>query len=256
MTKRAKSYLSLIILICVSCSGGNSNNAPAIAAPQNLNAVTVSSIQIDLAWDASTDVGKVAGYNIYRNGTKITSCSTTTYSDRTLSQNTNYCYTVAAYDTSGAESLKSNKVCAKTGIAPGWELTIDNISISESKSVLETSDNGFLVLGTASLVSAGTSSIYLVKISNDGNIMWEKMNMGLNTETGRGKSIIKTIDNNYLILGTFSSQADHGLYIAKIDPSGNLLWTKKFITVDYRVGNDIMQNTDAPLVSRRQNRYN
>lgn len=251
MTKRAKSYLpALIILICASCSSGSSNNASTIAAPRNLNAVTVSSIQIDLAWDASPDIGKVAGYNIYRNGTKIISYSTTTYSDRSLSQSTNYCYTVTAYDTSGNESLQSNKACAETGIAPGWELTVNGKTISgtNSKAVLETSDNAFLVLGTASLYTGGTTSIYLVKINNSGSILWEKTYSG--SDVKEGTSLIKTIDGNYLILGSIipTSQTNKNIYIAKVDTSGSLLWEKTFNSVDYIVGNDIIQNLDGTFI--------
>ena len=44
-------------------------------------------MQINLAWAASTDNVAVTGYKIYRNGTQITTSTTTSYSDGDLVPN-------------------------------------------------------------------------------------------------------------------------------------------------------------------------
>jgi chitodextrinase len=75
-------------------------------SPTNLTATAVSSSQINLRWNASTDNVGVAGYRIYRNGgtTPIATVTTTSYGDSGLNANTNYTYNVVAVDTSNLPS--------------------------------------------------------------------------------------------------------------------------------------------------------
>ena len=78
---------------------------PPATVPANLQATVISSSQINLSWSALTDndIG-VIGYNIYRNGTQLTTTANTSYSDTGLSPSTTYAYTVSAYDAAGDES--------------------------------------------------------------------------------------------------------------------------------------------------------
>ena len=73
----------------------------------------VGSSQVDLSWTASTDNAGgsgVAGYNVYRDGSKVNSSlvATTSYSDTGLSASTQYSYTVSAVDNQGNESAQSS----------------------------------------------------------------------------------------------------------------------------------------------------
>jgi chitodextrinase len=86
------------------------------SVPTGVNAVAASTTQINLSWSASTDDVGVAGYNIYRDGIFLKSVSTTSASDTGLSPDTQYCYTVSAYDAAGNESGWSDEVCATTTV--------------------------------------------------------------------------------------------------------------------------------------------
>jgi lysophospholipase L1-like esterase len=67
--------------------------------PTGLTAAAQSSSRIDLAWTASSDSGSgVAGYNVFRNGTRLATTTSPTYSDTGLASNTLYTYTVTAFD--------------------------------------------------------------------------------------------------------------------------------------------------------------
>ena len=88
------------------------NISPSI--PQNLQATTVSSSQINLTWDTSTDNIRVNGYRIYRNGNFLTTSLTNSYSDNGLQASTEYSYTVSAFDAAGNESAQSSSVNATT----------------------------------------------------------------------------------------------------------------------------------------------
>lgn len=82
--------------------------------PQNLSATPVSSSQIDLSWDASTDNIGVTGYRIYRDNLFIDTSAITTYSDTGLTQETQYSYTVSAVDAASNESAQSATATAIT----------------------------------------------------------------------------------------------------------------------------------------------
>ncbi len=86
----------------------------APTTPANLTASTVSSTQIDLAWSASSDNTGVSDYRIYRNGTYLTTTTTTSYSDAGLTESTTYAYTVSARDAAGNESSQSQAASATT----------------------------------------------------------------------------------------------------------------------------------------------
>ena len=79
-----------------ACATTLPNSPPT--APSNLTANGVSPAQVDLTWTASTDDYGVAGYQIYRNGTNITSVPGTSASDTGLDPGASYCYAVTAYD--------------------------------------------------------------------------------------------------------------------------------------------------------------
>jgi photosystem II stability/assembly factor-like uncharacterized protein len=106
-------------VITITYLAGTLDRTPP-TMPTNLKATAVSPTQIDLSWDASTDNVGVAGYRIYQNGSFLTSVTTTSYSDTSLSPSTRYCYQVSAYDAAGNESARSNEACATT---PGEQQT-------------------------------------------------------------------------------------------------------------------------------------
>lgn len=86
--------------------------APSV--PTGLTANGVSSSQVDLAWNASTDNVGVVGYRIYRNAVLVTSVATLTYSDTGLTPSTAYTYTIAAYDAVNNVSAQTAGVVGTT----------------------------------------------------------------------------------------------------------------------------------------------
>jgi chitodextrinase len=89
-------------------------------APSGLAAGTVTASSVPLTWNASTDNVGVAGYTIYRDGTKIgtTGGSTTSYTDSTVAPSTSYSYTVDAFDSAGNHSAQSSPALPVTTAAP------------------------------------------------------------------------------------------------------------------------------------------
>ncbi len=79
----------------------------APTAPTGVNATVQSASSVQVSWTASTDVVGVTGYEIYRNGVKVGTSATTSYTDTGLSANTTYTYTVKAFDAAANLSVLS-----------------------------------------------------------------------------------------------------------------------------------------------------
>jgi len=103
--------------------------APTV--PQGVNATAVSSSGIKVSWSASTDAVGVTGYNIYRNGSKLTTVTATNYSDSGLQPNTAYTYSVSSFDAAGNTSAQSVGAGATTQVA-GLTITSFNVSSKTS----------------------------------------------------------------------------------------------------------------------------
>ncbi|MEI5993025.1 M60 family metallopeptidase [Candidatus Enterococcus mansonii] len=98
---------------------------PAPSKPVNVLSSNITQDSITLNWSPSTSPVGVSGYNVYRNGVKITTVRTTTFKDSGLQANTNYTYQIAAFDSSNKESAKSDSHTVKTKAAENqlstWE---------------------------------------------------------------------------------------------------------------------------------------
>ncbi len=87
---------------------------PPPTQPTSLTAVTITATTVSLSWTASTSSAGVAGYNIFRNGVKVGTSTTTTYTDTGLTVSITYSYTISAYDSAGNTSSLSSALSVTT----------------------------------------------------------------------------------------------------------------------------------------------
>ncbi len=84
------------------------------SVPANLAVSGYTDTTVSLSWAASTDNVGVAKYEIYRDGVKVNTSTTVSYTDTGLRPATTYSYTVKAIDTSNNASAASSAVSVKT----------------------------------------------------------------------------------------------------------------------------------------------
>lgn len=82
--------------------------------PARAGAVAVSSSQIFVAWDPSTDDVGVSGYEVLRDGALVATVTGTRMRIRGLPPNQAACYTVRAVDLAGNRSRAAGPACATT----------------------------------------------------------------------------------------------------------------------------------------------
>jgi len=94
--------------------------APAILPPSGLATGAVTSSTIALSWSA---VSGATGYNVYRNGTKVTATPVTgtSYTSSALAASTTYNFQASSVGSGGVESVLSNTVTGTT--ASSWTCT-------------------------------------------------------------------------------------------------------------------------------------
>lgn len=90
------------------------DDVTAPTVPENIRMTGNSKSTISLAWTPSTDDVAVTGYEIYRNGTKVGTSATASYTDSGLTQLTDYTYTIKAYDKKDNISALSAPFTAST----------------------------------------------------------------------------------------------------------------------------------------------
>jgi hypothetical protein len=107
------------------------SDTTAPSVPTDLTATVISSSQINLSWNASSDNIGVAGYKVYDwTGAVLRTVTTTATSVSELLPTSTYCFTVSAFDAANNESAKSLQACATTfsGVSNAPDLLITSLS--------------------------------------------------------------------------------------------------------------------------------
>ncbi|MFF8478939.1 glycoside hydrolase family 6 protein [Streptomyces sp. NPDC015414] len=99
----------------VPASPDGSDNEPP-SPPAHLRGTLARTSSVTLAWDAAEDDGVVAGYDVYRDGVRVTTSPVdrATFTDSGLEPGTDYAYTVRATDEAGNASAPSAALTVTT----------------------------------------------------------------------------------------------------------------------------------------------
>lgn len=108
--------------------------SPVLPAPQALSSDAVTETSVSLIWNP---VREGAGYNIYRNDSKVTAqpVNDARFTDTGLASGTTYIHQVRAVDASGREGIASATLSSRTSgnapvVAVPTGLTVGNVSAS------------------------------------------------------------------------------------------------------------------------------
>ncbi len=117
--------------------------------PTNVSVTSLTSFTASLSWTSSTDNVGVAGYQVFRNGTKLATTHNPAYADTGLTASTTYNYTVTAFDAAGNVSAQSTAlvvttlVLSKPAGSPVYPLKIS----SDGRSMVDQNGNPFFIVG-------------------------------------------------------------------------------------------------------------
>lgn len=109
-----------------------------------------------------------------------------------------------------------------------WNKAFGGAEDDFGMSLQKTIDNGIVFVGSTTSSSTGGFDILLVKTDSAGNTIWEKTFGGPGNDYA--SSLKVTPDGGFIIVGTTNSFGPRGMnvYIVRVDPAGNLLWSSVY----------------------------
>jgi hypothetical protein len=102
-----------------------------------------------------------------------------------------------------------------------WDKTFGGANIDQGKSVQQTSDGGYIIVGFTCTYEVNSSDVRLFKTDSAGNTVWDKT-FGGGTVWDEGNSVQQTTEGGYIIGGSTGA----GVWLVKTDASGNKVWDK------------------------------
>ncbi len=123
--------------------------------------------------------------------------------------------------------------------------------------VIQTTDGGFLLIGDSDSNDVdvnnnkGSYDFWVVKISNTGQLQWEKSYGG--TEIEKGYHITQTNGGDYIIVGDArstdgdltNSKGNADVWAIKINDSGTILWQKNYGGTGFDSARDIVKGNNG-----------
>lgn len=156
-----------------------------------------------------------------------------------------------------------------------WQKALGGSRFDLLEAIEQTSDSGYIAVGYSNSNDGDVSGhhgstnrgdVWLVKISSNGNLQWQKSFGGLQNENAF--SIKQTTEGGYIFAGYSNSNdgdvsGHHGdtllqndMWIVKIDSIGNLQWQKSLGGSYNEEANSILQTTDGGYIVAGYTRSN
>ena len=129
-----------------------------------------------------------------------------------------------------------------------WTKTYGGPGNNYALAITPSPDGNFIVVGETEYIDAGSSDVYILKIKPDGDTLWTKTYGGKGFEIGC--AISPTPDGNFIIAGYTSSfgAGSSDVYILKIKPDGDTLWTKTYGGKGFEIGCAISPTPDGNFI--------
>ncbi|HCZ06500.1 MAG TPA: hypothetical protein DHV12_05115 [Thermotogae bacterium] len=130
-----------------------------------------------------------------------------------------------------------------------WEKMYGGSDSERAYSVRQTADGGYIVAGYTKSFGVGEADVYIVKLNNSGEKLWNKTYGG--SYNDEAYSIQQTADEGYIVAGFKCSSSDiesADVYILKLDSDGNKVWEKTFGGDKEDIARSVQQTEDGGYI--------
>jgi len=140
-----------------------------------------------------------------------------------------------------------------------WEKSIGGSEIDQSRSLVKTEDNGYIIAGNSFSTNGdiatnlGNSDFFLTKLNNSGDIVWRQNYGGSDFDYATS---INTFSDGFVVSG-YSKSADQQLtsnygendfWVITINHDGQLIWQKNFGGSNLDLAFDAIETLDGSLI--------
>jgi len=168
---------------------------------------------------------------------------------RSVQQTSDGGYIVAGWtDSYGAGGFDAYLIKTNASGDTLWTRTYGGAGDDYGRSVQQTSDGGYIVVGETFSFSIDASDVYLIKTNASGNTLWTRIYGGADWDDG--ESVQQTSDGGYIIVGRTESYGagKFDVYLIKTNASGDTLWTRTYGGAGSDYGYSVQQTSDGGYI--------
>jgi len=129
-----------------------------------------------------------------------------------------------------------------------WQKTYGGSNDDIASSIQQTNDGGYIVAGRTLSFGAGNGDIWILKLSSDGDVEWQKTYGGDKIDSA--SFIQQRDDGGYIVVGHTESFGSGGadIWILKISPAGDIEWQKTYGGSEDEEANSFQQASDGGYI--------
>ena len=159
----------------------------------------------------------------------------------------------SSYGASGLDGFITKKDISGDEI---WFEVHGGVNPEQIWDVLETTDNGYLILGSTESYGSSYTNIFLAKVNQDGTEEWINNYGGAGHDEGR--SIIRGSDGNYYIIGSTTSFGfgESDVWLLIVDQEGNQISDYTYGDNLNNYGVDLIESFDSGFILLSYNEEN
>ena len=126
-----------------------------------------------------------------------------------------------------------------------WDLSLGENKEEACYGIVVKDDGTIVATGINASIGAGNQDMYLMKISADGQLIWDTVYGGPEFDTT--KAVIQDSDGNIVVSGDSVSfgPGQYNVWLLKYDQAGNKLWDKVYGTESEEIGFDLTETSDG-----------
>jgi hypothetical protein len=126
-----------------------------------------------------------------------------------------------------------------------WSKTYGGVNSERCYSLLQTTDEGYLLAGYTDSFGAGNDDIWLLRTNANGDSLWSRTFGGSQDDVCA--SLHQTLDGGYVLVGSTESygSGEGDIWLVKADTNGDSLWSRTFGGGSDETGYQVQQTPDS-----------
>ena len=129
-----------------------------------------------------------------------------------------------------------------------WDKAFGGSSPDGARSIQQTTDGGYIVVGSTQSKGAGGEDVWVLKLDSNGDLEWDKTFGGSSLDLAF--SVQQISDGGYIIVGKTVSKGAGGedAWVLRLNQDGNLVWDKTFGGSEDDGASSIQQTVDGGYI--------